>query len=108
MKLLEMRAYELQSDAHEVFDHVWRALVNIDKDKRKIVIHASRDDEAMTILDAVVGLKAYKELDKRMAQLWHDIDSVIIGPRIDIELEPLPGVRVDKVSSHRVSDVESY
>jgi hypothetical protein len=54
---------------------------------------------AMGLSDAVIGLKAYKELDKRMKQLWHDIDQAIIGPRMDITRQSLPGIQVKGVST---------
>lgn len=49
----------------------------------------------MSLSDAVVGLKAYKEVDQRMAQLWHEIDQAVLGPRMDIERPVLQSVLVD-------------
>ena len=97
MRLLDMRAFELKSDVHDVFDHVWRALVNVDVERGRVTIYDSRDDEAMNLQDAVVGLKAYKEVDKRMAQFWHDLDKAIVAPRTDIERSPLASVQVSGV-----------
>lgn len=51
----------------------------------------------MTLTDAVVGMKAYKELDQRMALLWHSIDRAIVGPRTRIEAPELPSVKTDDV-----------
>lgn len=39
MKLLDLRAFELKSDVHEVFDHVWKALVQVDIEARRLAIH---------------------------------------------------------------------
>lgn len=37
----------------------------------------------MSLSDAVLGLKAYKEVDERMEQFWRSIDSAIVSPRMD-------------------------
>lgn len=94
MKLLDIRAFELKSDVHDVFDHVWKSLVEVDVDKQQISVSETRDGEAMSLSDAVIGLKAYKEVDQRMAQLWHDIDRAVVGPRTNIGNETLPSIQV--------------
>jgi protein transport protein DSL1/ZW10 len=55
-------------------------------------------DEPMTLADAVIGLKAYKEVDKRTNQLWQDINEAVILPRMDIARQKLPGIQVNGVS----------
>lgn len=97
MKLLDMRTFELKSDVHDVFDHVWRALVDIDRGRGRVTIYDRRDDEVMSLQDAVVGLMAYKEVDKRMAEFWHDLDEAIVGPRTDIERSTMPSIQVSGV-----------
>jgi protein transport protein DSL1/ZW10 len=47
----------------------------------------------MTLYDAVIGLKAYKEVDERMEQLWRNIDGAIISPRMDKNAASLPKIR---------------
>ncbi|ROW02965.1 hypothetical protein VSDG_01799 [Cytospora chrysosperma] len=94
-RLLDIRAFELKSNVHEVFDHVWKALIHVDIDGRSISITESKDGEAMSLSDAVVGLQAYKEVDQRMAQLWHDIDLAIVGPRMNIGNRTLPAIMSD-------------
>ncbi|KAJ9143689.1 Centromere/kinetochore protein zw10 [Pleurostoma richardsiae] len=100
MKLLDIRAFELKSDVHDVFDHVWHILVHVDADLRSISISESQQDEPMTLSDAVIGLKAYKEVDKRMMQLWHDIDAAVVAPRTSLEATSLPGVQVTNDTLH--------
>ncbi|KAI6089586.1 hypothetical protein F4821DRAFT_231361 [Hypoxylon rubiginosum] len=95
MKLLDLRAFELKSTVHDAFDHVWDSLIRIDAETQKIVISETLEDEQMTLTDAVVGMKAYKELDQRMALLWHSIDRAIVGPRTRIEAPELPSVKTD-------------
>jgi centromere/kinetochore protein ZW10 len=94
-RLLDIRAFELKSNVHEVFDHVWKALIHVDIDERSISITESKDGEAMSLSDAVVGLQAYKEVDQRMAQLWHDFDLAIVGPRMNIGNKTLPAIMSD-------------
>lgn len=55
-------------------------------------------DESMSLPDAVVGLKAYKEVDKRMMQLWHDLDAAVVAPRTDLSRPTLPKISVSEVS----------
>lgn len=56
----------------------------------------------MSLSDAVIGLKAYKEVDQRMALLWHNVDEAIIKPRTDIKSPELPSITTDGVSSSQV------
>lgn len=43
MRLLDLRAFELKSDIHQVFDHVWKTLVQIDTDSGKVAIYNTRE-----------------------------------------------------------------
>ncbi|KAJ0117044.1 centromere kinetochore protein [Diaporthe amygdali] len=94
-RLLDLRAFELKSNVHDVFDHVWKTLMKVDTTAKTISFSAKAENEAMSLSDAVIGLQAYKEVDQRMAQLWHDIDQAIIGPRMDIDHPGTPAVTVD-------------
>jgi centromere/kinetochore protein ZW10 len=51
----------------------------------------------MTLSDAVIGLKAYKEVDQRMAVFWHGLDEVLIRPRTDLERGDVPAIHVENV-----------
>ncbi|KAH8908938.1 hypothetical protein BR93DRAFT_977027 [Coniochaeta sp. PMI_546] len=94
IRLLDIRAFELKTDVHEVFDHVWNALVHVDIEHGSVSIRDRAEDEPMSLEDAVIGLKAYKEVDKRMHELWHDIDQAVIARRMDISRISLPAIRV--------------
>lgn len=94
-RVLDTRAFELKNTVHEVFEHVWKALVHVDIGNRTILINQTREGEAMSLTDAVVGLKSYKEVDQRMAHLWHEVDQAIVGPRLDIDSPALPGIVAD-------------
>ncbi|GAB1314122.1 ribosome bioproteinsis protein ytm1 [Madurella fahalii] len=94
VKLLDIRAFELKSDVHEVFDRVWNALVRVDIANHKVSISNTREDESMGLADAVIGLKAYREVDQRMSQLWQDINKAILLPRMDLSKSTLPGIRI--------------
>ncbi len=52
----------------------------------------------MSLDDAVIGLKAYKEIDQRMALLWNRVDEAILKPRTNIGNIELPRVMIDDVS----------
>lgn len=98
MKMLNMRAFELKSAVHDVFDGVWNSLVNVDVENGQVEILETRQDEPMSLPEALVGLKAYKEVDQRMALLWHSIDDAIVGPRTNVESKALPGIKTGDVS----------
>ncbi|KAI1171831.1 hypothetical protein F4777DRAFT_564166 [Nemania sp. FL0916] len=95
MKLLDIRAFELKSTVHDVFDHVWKSLVQADPLTSQIAVLDSQEDEQMSLADAVIGLKAYKEVDTRMMALWQDLDQILIRPRTNPELENIPAIRVE-------------
>lgn len=56
----------------------------------------------MSLDDAVVGLKAYKEVDERMEQLWRNLDAAIVSPRMNNSASAVPAVEagVDRVELH--------
>lgn len=95
VKLLDLRTFELKNTVHQVFDHVWKTLVHVDLENKAITIAERKEGEVMSLSDAVVGLKAYKEVDQRMAQLWHEIDQAVLGPRMDFEQPVLQSVLVE-------------
>lgn len=55
----------------------------------------------MALSDAVIGLKAYKEVDQRMELLWHEVDMAIVSPRMDIRTTSLPSIEIRDVSLSR-------
>ncbi|KAM6486824.1 hypothetical protein HDV62DRAFT_351826 [Trichoderma sp. SZMC 28011] len=95
MKLLDLRAFELKSDIHQVFDHVWKTLIQVDPESGRVAIYNTRQDEKMVLEDAVIGLQAYKEVDERMEQLWHNLDAAVVSPRMDATRPNPPGIKVE-------------
>lgn len=47
----------------------------------------------MSLEDAMIGLKAYKEIDERMEQLWRNIDAAVVSPRMDTKAASLPRIK---------------
>ncbi|KAK3308877.1 uncharacterized protein B0T15DRAFT_525577 [Chaetomium strumarium] len=92
VKLLDIRAFELKSDVHEVLERVWTTLINVDTENQRVSISRTREDEPMSLEDVVVGLKAYKEVDQRMDRLWQDINKAILLPRMKITRDTLPAL----------------
>lgn len=43
MRLLDLRAFELKSDVHEVFERVWNGLVQVDLECGKVSIYDKRE-----------------------------------------------------------------
>ncbi|OHF02795.1 is centromere binding protein at prophase [Colletotrichum orchidophilum] len=93
MRLLDVRAFELKSHVHDVFDHVWASLVHTDLEAGSLAIYNKLDDEQMTLSEAIIGLQAYKEVEDRMSKLWHSIDKAIVFPRMNAQASPLPSIR---------------
>lgn len=52
----------------------------------------------MSLENAVIGLRAYNEVDERMSRLWQDINKAILLPRMDISKETLPSIHIQDVS----------
>jgi protein transport protein DSL1/ZW10 len=52
----------------------------------------------MSLQDAVIGLKAYKEVEERMEQLWHNLDAAIMSPRLNMDATSLPSIKAESVS----------
>lgn len=62
----------------------------------------------MSLSDAVIGLKAYKEVDQRMALLWHSVDEAILYPRTDINNSKISNIITDDVSPPKpITDVKT-
>lgn len=51
----------------------------------------------MSLSDAVIGLKAYREVDKRMEALWQGLNQILIRPRTSLEHGDPPAIRVENV-----------
>ncbi len=47
MRLLDIRAFELKSNVHVVFDHVWSALVRVDAEKGTLTVNETRQGELL-------------------------------------------------------------
>jgi len=43
MKLLDIRAFELKSSVHDVFDHVWNDLIRVDGEEGRLSVQESRE-----------------------------------------------------------------
>ncbi|PHH91097.1 hypothetical protein CDD83_1669 [Cordyceps sp. RAO-2017] len=93
MRLLNVRSFELKTDVHDVLDRAWKRLVRIDMDAHKAAIYDSLDGENLSLADAVVGFKAYKEVDERMEQLWRNLEVAILSPRMDKSASAVPAIR---------------
>ncbi|KAI1113731.1 hypothetical protein F5Y14DRAFT_417082 [Nemania sp. NC0429] len=95
MKLLDIRAFELKSAVHDVLDYIWSSLVRIDTLTSQVAVFNSREDQQMSLADAVIGLKAYREVDKRMGALWQGLNEILIRPRTSLERDDPPAVRLE-------------
>ncbi|KHN95625.1 uncharacterized protein MAM_06466 [Metarhizium album ARSEF 1941] len=83
LRRLDRRALDLKLSIHDVFDNVWKDLIRFDVEEGKVSVRETLPEGGMTLSDAVIGLKAYKETDERMEQLWRNLDGCLVSPRMD-------------------------
>jgi len=94
MRLLDSRCFELRVHIHEQFSTVWKTLINIDRGQSKITINQDIPGDTTNLSQAVIGLKAFKELDDAAKKLWEDIDDVILKPRTNLQSGSIPTIQV--------------
>ncbi|KAG6231237.1 hypothetical protein E4U34_005824 [Claviceps purpurea] len=111
VKILDHRAFALKASIHEVFTLLWKELVHFNVEDGKVTIRASLPAGGMTLSEAVIALKAYKETDERMEQLWRNLNGAIVSPRMDKTRQTQSGVTVNEdelaLSGQSDSSVES-
>ncbi|KAH9987482.1 hypothetical protein F4779DRAFT_638716 [Xylariaceae sp. FL0662B] len=108
MKLLDLRAFELKSSIHDVFDYVWNSLVRVDVENSTVAVFERLEDEQMKLSDAVIGLKAYKEVDRRMASLWRGLDEAIVGRRTNFDAPQLASVQIGSNFSRKYRQIYCF
>ncbi|KAK2608730.1 ribosome biogenesis protein ytm1 [Conoideocrella luteorostrata] len=106
VKLLDHRAFDLKSSIHEVFNNIWKELVHFSVENGEVIIRESLPEGGMTLSEAVIVLKVYKETDERMEQLWRNLDGAVISPRMKQSGQNTAGVNVngDKLELTGLSD----
>lgn len=95
MKVLNARSFALKARIHETFDRAWKGILVFDVEAGQATIRDSIPDVQMSLADAAIGLKAYKEVDERMEQLWRNLDAAIFLPRMDQTRQMPPSIRID-------------
>lgn len=65
--------------------------------------YSSKEDQGTNLDQAVIGLKAFKELETAANKLWMDLDEIIIKPRTNL---PLNG-RQGSLYTIQIQQVES-
>ncbi|KAG6025274.1 hypothetical protein E4U40_002769 [Claviceps sp. LM458 group G5] len=95
IKILDHRAFALKASIHEVFTQLWKELVHFNVEDGKVTIRASLPAGGMTLSEAVIALKAYKETDERMEQLWRNLNGAIVSPRMDKTRQTQFGIKVN-------------
>lgn len=66
-----------------------------DVEAGQATIRGSIPNVQMGLADAAIGLKAYKEVDERMEQLWRNLDASIILPRMGGGRDTIPAIQVE-------------
>ncbi|KAH7306101.1 centromere/kinetochore protein-like protein zw10 [Rhexocercosporidium sp. MPI-PUGE-AT-0058] len=93
MRLLDSRCFELRVLIHEQFSTIWKALIIVDREESTITINREVPGDTTNIDQAVIGLKAYKELDDAAKKLWGDLDEVVLKPRTNLQTGTMPTIK---------------
>ncbi|CZR67503.1 uncharacterized protein PAC_17402 [Phialocephala subalpina] len=98
LRLLDQRAFDLQTHIREQLLSVWYALVHIREENGLVTmtIHDKLPDEPTTLDDTVIGFKSFKSLDTVAKKLWDTLDSTVFKRRMDIRAGSLQDIVVDK------------
>ncbi|KAJ0166930.1 Centromere/kinetochore protein zw10 -like protein [Colletotrichum tanaceti] len=86
MRLLDLRAFELKSNVHDVFDHVWASLVHTDLEIGSLAIYTKRDadevghkhphtQQTLTHIQNVVDL--HGEAGRSIDELLTDLQKLV-------------------------------
>lgn len=59
IRLLDIRAFELKSDVHEVFDRVWNTLIHVDVGAQKVSISSTREGEEYPVSWAIFAVRKF-------------------------------------------------
>lgn len=52
----------------------------------------------MNLDQAMVGLKAYNEVESAAKKLWDNLDNYILKPRTELRTGNLPSIQIEEVS----------
>ncbi|KAE9366406.1 centromere/kinetochore protein-like protein zw10 [Stipitochalara longipes BDJ] len=87
VRILDAKCFDQRRNIHEQFTKVWNGLVNVDFNQNIITINKDLPDQGTNLEQAIIGLKAFKELDKAAEKLWIDLDKTILRPRTNLPLD---------------------
>ncbi|PMD34525.1 centromere/kinetochore protein-like protein zw10 [Hyaloscypha variabilis F] len=87
VRILDSKCFDQHRHIYEQFTNVWNGLVNVDLKQRSITINKNSPDQGTDLEQAIIGLKAFKELDKAAERLWLDLDDTILKPRTNLPLD---------------------
>jgi centromere/kinetochore protein ZW10 len=81
---------------------VWTSLVHCDTENNVVTVEKSKTDEPTTLEQAVLGLKAYKELDNVAKLFSESLDSIILRPRTNLIVGSIPNIETTSVSQPKL------
>jgi centromere/kinetochore protein ZW10 len=97
LKLLDINASEIRIMLHNQILAIWGSLVSVNVDNNTLTIHKSLPETNTDIQMALNGLEAYQEVRDAAQRLWNDIDTIIVGPRTDINNGSTPSIQIKDV-----------
>ncbi|KAH8754433.1 hypothetical protein BGZ57DRAFT_933673 [Hyaloscypha finlandica] len=91
VRILDAKCFDQRRYIHDKFTNVWNGLIRVDFDQRSVTINKDLPDQGTNLDQAVIGLKAFKELETAANKLWMDLDEIIIKPRTNLPLNGKQG-----------------
>ncbi|KAH6673050.1 centromere/kinetochore protein-like protein zw10 [Halenospora varia] len=96
MRILDARSFELRTLIHEQFEAIWEVLIHMDVEQCSLTVNKSLSSEPMNLDQAMVGLKAYNEVESAAKKLWDNLDNYILKPRTELRTGNLPSIQIEE------------
>ncbi|KAF4589623.1 is centromere binding protein at prophase [Ophiocordyceps camponoti-floridani] len=94
LRLLE-QAWDALNNVGALFDRQWKSLISFDVEAGKFAVYSIVDGGTISLDQAAMGFKAFKEMDERMEQFWRSLDAAIITPRMDKSKTALQAIETE-------------
>ncbi|CZS94014.1 uncharacterized protein RAG0_04056 [Rhynchosporium agropyri] len=90
MRLLDTRCFAIRASLQEELFTIWKALIIVDQEVSTITIRRELPGSTTSIVDAMIALQSFHQLDVAAKKLWDDLDDVIFRPRTNLRAGDIP------------------
>lgn len=106
LKTLSARSFSLKSRIHGITDQAWKQLLDFSVENKRASVRDHAPGVQLGLEDAAIALEAYKEIDERMEQLWHNLDASIFSPRMDPDRDQHQSISIQEEHLQLSGDAE--